>query len=146
MDQMGGLLQRLPFIGAVSVMAMFAGCGLPGFANFAGEALVLFGSWEAHQLVTILAVWGALIIAAVYALRAVRAIWHGPLPTRWNEVPDATSLWTRLPFALLLAGLLAFGCFPRLLTDKIKPVAEDIVKRANAPVPAAMAAATHSQP
>ena len=46
MDQMGGLLRRLPFVGTALVMAMFAGCGLPGFANFAGEVLVLFGSWK----------------------------------------------------------------------------------------------------
>src|SRR5687767_4700775 len=45
MNKMGGLLKQLPFIGTAMIMAMFAGCGLPGFANFAGEMLVLFGSW-----------------------------------------------------------------------------------------------------
>ena len=35
-DQLGGLLRKLPFLGAALIMAMFAGCGLPGFANFAG--------------------------------------------------------------------------------------------------------------
>src|SRR5215469_14937939 len=33
--EFGGLLRRLPFIGTVVIMAAFAGCGLPGFANFA---------------------------------------------------------------------------------------------------------------
>src|SRR5260370_1091529 len=37
MDQLGGLFRRLPFIGAARIMAHFAHCGLPGFANFAGE-------------------------------------------------------------------------------------------------------------
>src|SRR5262245_32281727 len=36
MDELGGLLRRLPFIGAAIIMAMLAGCGLPGFANFVG--------------------------------------------------------------------------------------------------------------
>src|SRR5438477_12701394 len=40
-DRYGGLLRRLPFIGTILIMAAFAGCGLPGFANFAGEVLVL---------------------------------------------------------------------------------------------------------
>src|SRR3989475_4674118 len=35
MDQLGGLLRRLPFIGGALIMGAFAACGLPGFANFA---------------------------------------------------------------------------------------------------------------
>src|SRR5438477_65531 len=46
MTQMGGLLQRLPFIGAAMVMAMLAGCGLPGLGNFVGVMLVFFGLWK----------------------------------------------------------------------------------------------------
>src|SRR6266436_4727717 len=64
--QFGGLLRRLPFIGTVMVMAAFAGCGLPGFANFAGEVTVFFGSWQALPKMTVFAAWGALIIGAIY--------------------------------------------------------------------------------
>ncbi|MBI3192553.1 MAG: NADH-quinone oxidoreductase subunit M, partial [Pedosphaera parvula] len=130
MDQMGGLLRQMPFIGAALVMAMLAGCGLPGFANFAGEALVFFGAWQAFPFVTALAVWGASVIGAVYMLRAVRHILHGPAQEKWAAVADAADPWRRLPFALLLAALLLFGFFPRLLTDKIKPSADVIVKAA----------------
>jgi NADH-quinone oxidoreductase subunit M len=128
LDQLGGLLRAMPFLGGVMVMAMFAGCGLPGFANFPGEALTLFGAWPTHRTVVVLAAWGALVIAAVYMLRAVRALWHGPLPERWREVRDARGAWVRLPFALLLGALLVFGCWPRLLTDPIRPVAARLVE------------------
>ena len=37
------------FIGAALMMAAFAGCGLPGFANFAGEVTVFFGAWKAFR-------------------------------------------------------------------------------------------------
>jgi NADH-quinone oxidoreductase subunit M len=121
MDRLGGLLRRLPFIGGALMMAAFAGCGLPGFANFAGEITVFFGAWKAFPVVTILACWGALIIGAVYMLRAVRAMLHGPLPDQWATVADAPHLWRKAPFILLLACLLVFGCFPKLLTDKIQP-------------------------
>ena len=52
-------------------------------------------------------------------------------------MPDA-DLWRKAPFALLVAALLLFGCWPRLLTDKIKPSAEPIVSMATtiASVPA----------
>src|ERR1022692_3643882 len=128
MDRLGGLLRRLPFIGAALMMAAFAGCGLPGFGNFAGEITVFFGAWKAFPLVTIFACWGALIIGAVYMLRAVRAVLHGPLPDQWAAVADAAHLWRKAPFILLLACLLVFGCFPRLLTDKIQgSVAEKVL-------------------
>ncbi len=127
MDQMGGLLQKLPFVGTALVMAMMAGCGLPGFANFAGEFMVLFGSWKAFPLVTELSVWGALVIGAVYMLRGIRKICHGPLAGAWTGASDASTLWQRLPFVLLLACLLVFGFFPRLLTDKIQgPAAKSL--------------------
>jgi NADH-quinone oxidoreductase subunit M len=129
MDRLGGLLRRLPFLGGALMMAAFAGCGLPGFANFAGELAVLFGAWNSFRLVTILACWGALIIGAVYMLRALRAILHGPLPDEWTTVADAPHLWRKLPFILLLASLIVFGCFPRLLTDKIQPSVEIVLRR-----------------
>jgi NADH-quinone oxidoreductase subunit M len=127
MDQLGGLLRRMPFIGAALVMAMLAACGLPGFANFPGELLALFGAWNSYPAAAALAAWGALVIGAVYALGAVRHIMHGPQLERWDSVRDAPNLWRKLPFALLLAGLLVFGCCPRLLTDKIEPSAAQLL-------------------
>ncbi len=137
MSELGGLLRKLPFVGAALVMAAMAGCGLPGFANFAGEVSVFFGAWqnEALRVVMVFAVWGALVIGAVYMLRAVRAVLHGPVADKWNDVSDATNAWRKLPFALLLASLLAFGFFPRLLSEKIKPDAEKIVMMVNAARP-----------
>ena len=49
MKQLGGLLRKLPFIGTALVMAAFAGCGLPGFANFAGETRLLQLADALHQ-------------------------------------------------------------------------------------------------
>jgi NADH-quinone oxidoreductase subunit M len=131
MAQMSGLLQRLPFIGAALMMAMLAGCGLPGFANFVGEVMIFFGSWKAFPLVTGLAVWGGLIIGSVYMLRAIRNILHGPLGQQCGEVADTPHAWRKLPFVLLLASLLVFGFFPGLLTEKIRPSAETIVGMAD---------------
>jgi formate hydrogenlyase subunit 3/multisubunit Na+/H+ antiporter MnhD subunit len=128
MDELGGLARKLPFIGTALLMAALAGCGLPGFANFVGEVTVFFGAWKVFPLVTGLAVWGALMIGALYMLRAMRNVLHGPMPEKWAGIADASNVWRKLPYALLLASLLVFGCFPRLLTEKITPDAEKIVK------------------
>jgi NADH-quinone oxidoreductase subunit M len=130
-SELGGLCRPLRFIGTALLMAAMAGCGLPGFANFVGEVTVFFGAWKIFPLVTTLAVWGALIIGAVYMTRAIRNILHGPVPEKFSNLADATSLWRKLPYALLLASLFVFGCFPRLLTEQIKPDAEKIVSMAN---------------
>jgi NADH-quinone oxidoreductase subunit M len=132
MHLLGGLLRKLPFVGSVLMAAMFAGCGLPGFANFSGEVLVLFGAWGGAfarhtQWFVAAAAWGALVIGGIYMLRAVRNILHGPLPEKWAEIKDANR-WRQAPFALLLVSMLVFGFFPRLLTDKIKFSADPTAK------------------
>ncbi len=131
MSELGGLAKKLRFIGVALTMAAMAGCGLPGFLNFVGEVSVFFGAWQVPALrtVTVLAVWGALIIGAVYMLRAVRAILHGAMPEKWATLADANA-WRKLPFLILLASLLVFGFFPKLLTEKVKPVTEQIVTMA----------------
>jgi NADH:ubiquinone oxidoreductase subunit 4 (subunit M) len=73
---------------------------------------------------------GALVIAAVYMLGAVRNILHGPLPDIWAGVADAKTLWCKLPYGLLLACLLIFGCFPGVLSGKIEKSVAEIVKMA----------------
>jgi NADH-quinone oxidoreductase subunit M len=140
MDQMGGLLKRLRFIGTVFIIAAFAGCGLPGFPNFVGEMMTFFGSWQSGALAgphkfVVLAAYGALIIGAIYMLRAVRQMMHGPLPERWATLSDASML-EKVPYALLLAALLLFGIFPSLLTKQIKPVVAQIVAMVTVKSPA----------
>ncbi len=130
MKELGGLCRRLPFIGTALLMAAMAGCGLPGFANFVGEVTVFFGAWKVFPTITVIALWGALVIGGVYMTRAIRTVLHGPLPEKWNGLSDASHVWRKLPYALLLASLFVFGFWPRLLTDKINPDAAKIVASA----------------
>ena len=130
-SKLGGLLQQLPFVGTCLVIAMLAGCGVPGFANFAGEILVLFGAWDSLPWFVVAGAWGALVIGAVYCLRAIRNILHGPLAEENASLQDTTSFNAKLPFALLVVLLVLFGVYPRLLTDKISRSAEPLIEQAN---------------
>jgi NADH-quinone oxidoreductase subunit M len=136
MDRMGGFLQKMPFVGSAFLMAAMAGCGLPGFGNFVGEALTLFGAYKQFSIIVSFAVWGGLVIASIYMLRAVRAILHGPVPEELPAISDAQGWWRKLPFALLFVVLIFFGVWPRALTEKIRPSAQrilDMATRTTAP-------------
>jgi NADH-quinone oxidoreductase subunit M len=146
MNQLGGLIRKLPFIGTVLIMAAFAGCGLPGFANFAGELTVFFGAWKVFPTITIIACWAALLVGAIYMLRSMRTMLQGPLPERWANVVDASNAWRKTPFVLLLASLLVFGFFPSLLTNKMQDPVNGIVSRFSAPATAPAAALDPSHP
>ncbi len=135
-SKLGGLLKKMPFIGTALIMAAMAGCGLPGFANFAGELLTLFGAWKTLSPFVVVAAWGALVVGAIYMLRAVRNILHGPAAEGLPAVQDA-SLWRKVPFALLIVALLLFGIAPRLLTSKIEPAVKEIVAMTNGKSPMA---------
>jgi NADH:ubiquinone oxidoreductase subunit 4 (subunit M) len=67
--------------------------------------------------------------------RAIRNILHGPLPEKFATLPDASNIWRKLPYALLLVSLLIFGFVPKLLTDKINPDAQKIIAAANRATP-----------
>ncbi len=127
MSELGGLCRPLRFIGTAVVMAAMAGCGLPGFANFVGEVTVFFGAWKAFPpIITVCAVWGALMIGGIYMTRAVRTVLQGPVPEKYANLDDA-GLWRKFPYALLLAALLVFGFFPKLLTNQIEPDASKAI-------------------
>lgn len=154
MERMGGLLRQVPFIGVAMVMAMMAGCGLPGFGNFVGEMMVLFGGWKSgvalcggllsFRWFVAAAAWGALLIAAIYMLRGVRLMFHGPLEPAWAEVRDPRGAWRKFPYVLLIGALLWVGIWPRTLTDRITPGATAIVSAVQRAVPSPNLAATAS--
>ncbi len=137
LGKMGGLLRRMPFIGTVLVLCFLAGCGVPGFANFAGELSVLFGAWNGLPVIVVAAAWAGLILGGVYMLRALRQILQGESREPLKGVLDAVGLWRQLPFALLAAGLLFFGIFPNVLVNRVKPAASAVVRLATTLTPAA---------
>jgi NADH-quinone oxidoreductase subunit M len=119
LDELGGLLKCMPFIGTCFMMAAFASAGVPGFANFVAEILVLLGAWDQYRWLTVLAVFG-LVITAIYLLKAVRLGFQGPLNPRFAQLTDTTTLLTKLPYVLLLALLILVGCLPSIILTHIE--------------------------
>src|SRR5438105_15369098 len=84
-DTMGGLATKMPLAAFAFGLGVFAAIGLPGFANFTAEIMVVFGAFRngfdyqhfnAFQWATVLALWGV-VLSAVYLLRAYRRTFFG---------------------------------------------------------------------
>ena len=130
-DDLGGLMKVMPFVGTCFVIAAMASAGVPGFANFVSELLVIIGAWESQLwffVPAILAVWG-LVITGVYLLRAVKNIFFGEMPERWAHLKDATRPINRVPFVILVAVLLFFGFYPQPMLDVVEQGVTPLVKR-----------------
>ncbi len=119
-DQLGGgLFRPMPFVGTIGVMAFLAGIGLPGFAGFPGEVMVVASVWRTDQVLAAVAVFGGLVLGAVYLMRAARRIWFGPSkiqegPERW----DVRNPWHRFGYLLPVCFLLLFGLWPKGITTR----------------------------
>jgi NADH-quinone oxidoreductase subunit M len=113
-----------------------ASAGLPGFANFVTEMMVIFGAWESAltragwwlYIPATLAVWG-LVITGVYMLRAVKDAFFGEISERWKGLRDAKTFPERAPFALLVAVLVVFGFYPQPMIDVVDQGVVPLVKR-----------------
>ncbi len=117
MSRLGPLGATLPRWSGAFVFCALASLGLPGLSGFPGEfavvlsALPVLGGW--------IAVVGlGILLAGAYNLRAVGAVVYG------GERPaDATVRWPDLGareivvLAILCAGIVALGLWPRLIGD-----------------------------
>jgi NADH-quinone oxidoreductase subunit M len=123
LDEMGGLAQKAPVLAALFTAAVFAGIGLPGFANFWGELAIFVALWRFSPVITALAVAGV-VISAIYGLRAAARALFGPPTEAFSKVaartPPADLSWSeRLPALILLAALLFIGFYPQSIARPI---------------------------
>ena len=127
LDELGGLLKCMPFIGTCFMMAALASAGIPGFANFVAEILVLLGSWDQYRWLTVGAIFG-LVITAIYLLKAIRLGFQGPLNPRFARLADAQTLSAKFPYVMLLALLILVGCLPSIILTHIGSSTKTIIE------------------
>ena len=133
LDDLGGMMKVMPFAGTLFVIASMASAGLPGFANFVSELMVIIGAWDTRSVLwfgipAILAVWG-LVITGVYLLRAVKDAWFGELPERWKDLKDQRTFAERAPYIILTGVLLVFGFWPQPMLDVVHQGVAPLVTR-----------------
>jgi len=130
-DELGGLLAKLPFISTVFVIAGLCSLGLPGLSGFVAEMTVFVGSWDNKsmwvRLATILSC-ASIVVTAVYILRATGKVIMGPIRETFVTLSDAV-WYEKMAAIFLLAGIFAMGIAPFLLQYIIGNEAATIVNQ-----------------
>jgi NADH-quinone oxidoreductase subunit M len=118
LNQMGGLWQKVPVMGAIGLIFSMASLGLPGLGNFIAELLVLIGVFKLNVLMSSLACLG-LIAATIYSLRIVQKVFLGNSTRDW-EIDDL-NIREKLISASMVIAIVWLGLFPKPLFDTARP-------------------------
>src|SRR5439155_6622960 len=121
LTEMGGLAGVMPWLLGAFLFAVFASAGLPGLNSLVGEFLVILGTFAvSHVFGSLSAI--AVILAAIYLLWSYQRVAYGPVREEHRHLPDL-SVREVAVLAPVLALLLVFGVYPKLLTRSIDPSA-----------------------
>ncbi|MFI0461072.1 MAG: NADH-quinone oxidoreductase subunit M [Ilumatobacteraceae bacterium] len=124
--ELRGIQSVAPIFSAAFMIVMLSSIGVPGLNGFAGEFLVLIGSFQSARWWTVVAATGV-ILAALYLLWAYQRVFHG-------EPDEANSSFAEITLregALLMAfiGLIAFtGLYPKPMLERIEPSVDKLVE------------------
>lgn len=119
LDGFGGWRTPAPVLCGFAATALFASIGLPGLNGFPGEFLIFRGLFASHPLVTCMASLG-LLLTAVFLLRILQHVFHGPYTGKPGEEPndlDRVERLVALPGAVLLVLL---GIAPQLILSRLQ--------------------------
>jgi NADH-quinone oxidoreductase subunit M len=115
---MGGMAFRAPVLAALLLIASFATLAMPGSANFVGELLILFGTFNTKFVYGVVATAGV-VLASVYMIRFFQRTMHGREGTGVESrdiVPAGPDLLTIAP---LIAVIIALGVCPQIVLSKL---------------------------
>ncbi|MET0904029.1 MAG: NADH-quinone oxidoreductase subunit M [Acidimicrobiales bacterium] len=120
-----GLQKSAPILAGVFTLVMLSSIGLPGLNGFAGEFLILVGSFLTRRWFTIVAAVGV-ILAALYLLWAYQRVFHGEPDEENAKTADLS--WKEGLVMAPLVGLIVFlGVYPQPMLDRIEPSVERLV-------------------
>jgi NADH-quinone oxidoreductase subunit M len=118
LSAMGGLATRAPVLAALLLIATFATLAMPGSGNFAGELLILFGTFNTKFVYGVVATIGV-VLASVYMIRFFQRAMHGREGSGVHSrdiLPVGPDLVTIAP---LIAVIVALGVCPQIVLSKL---------------------------
>jgi len=118
MRDMGGIMQKAPYLSAIFVLAGLGALGLPGTMGFVGELSILLSSIESYGLFMAVVALGSMLGAA-YIIWTLRRVIYGEM----SEVVKATNfkmpMMEFLALAIFALFIVLFGLVPNILFEYI---------------------------
>jgi len=121
MQDMGGIMQKAPYISAIFVLAGLGALGLPGTMGFVGElsillsAIEIYGTWMAVMVL-------ASMIGAGYIIWTFRRVVYGEMSEVVSNTKFSINFMEFLALLILALFIIGFGLFPSILFDAINPI------------------------
>jgi NADH-quinone oxidoreductase subunit M len=113
---MGGMAFRAPMLAALFLIVALATLAMPGSANFVGELLILFGTFQTKIVYGLVASAGV-VLAAVYMIRFYQRSMHNRLGE--NAESRDLALGPELSvLAPLVLVILALGVYPNFILHR----------------------------
>ncbi|HEX2062934.1 MAG TPA: NADH-quinone oxidoreductase subunit M [Acidimicrobiales bacterium] len=125
MGEFGGLAGRAPALTGATILAAFASLGLPGLAGFVAEFQIFAGTFSVYPVAAGVGLLGIVVTAALF-LRMLQQVFLGPLPERWRDWPDLSSV-EKAVLAPLLALVVVIGVVPAWLLDVVQATADSLL-------------------
>jgi len=118
MGDMGGLMQKAPWVSAIFVLAGLAALGLPGTAGFIGELSILIASIKSYGLWLVVIAAGSMI-GAGYIIWTFRRVVYGVMSPSIERNSFEMHRMEFAALAIFAVLILWFGIFPAGLFEII---------------------------
>jgi NADH-quinone oxidoreductase subunit M len=124
--ELGGMAFRAPVLAGIFLITALATLAMPGSANFIGEILILFGTFE-NKLVYGLVASAGVVLAAVYMIRLYQGTMHGRVgPAVESREIDPLNLAAVAP---LVAIVIALGLYPNFVVHRTERDTTQAIER-----------------
>lgn len=118
MGDMGGIMQKAPYISAIFVLAGLGALGLPATMGFIGEITILISAIETYGTWLIIILLGSMLSAA-YLIWTFRRVIYGEMSELVMKTDFTMSKPEFISLVIFAIFIVLFGIYPQLLFDMI---------------------------
>ena len=120
MADMGGVMQKAPYISAIFVLAGLGALGLPGTMGFVGELSILISAIQNFGLWMVIVALGSML-GAGYIIWTLRRVIYGEMSEIVKSTKFSMNTVEFISLAIFAIFIILFGLFPNLLFEYINP-------------------------
>jgi len=121
MQDMGGIMQKAPYISAIFVLAGLGALGLPGTMGFVGELSILISAIKADGVWMAVVALGSMV-GAGYIIWMFRRVVYGEMSEIVQKTKFSMNPMEFLSLIIFAIAIVLFGLFPNILFDIINPI------------------------